>query len=391
MMRALLSATLALVAVGCQNLDFKYIQEPSSFKWDLPPGFPRPREFANNPMTNEKVELGRHLFYDKRLSGNQTQACAGCHHQDKAFSDGLTVGIGSTGQAHPRNSMSLINLAYQPVLTWANPLQTRLNVQANVPLFGTTPVELGLAGMEDTVVARLAADDKYVGLFNAAFAKDAPTISVAHIRDALEAFQRTLISGKSPYDKYITGTDKTAMNAAAKRGMNLFFGETADCFHCHAGITFSSAEDYYSKVAADIQFLNNGIYNVGNANVFPSGNSGLNLVTGNVADNGSFKAPTLRNIELTAPYMHDGSIATLDEVIEHYKRGGRNVTGRGTGFDGDGALNTRKNPLVKNFSGSFSAGDKSDLIEFLRSLTDTEFVNNPKFSNPWPKGSSNNP
>lgn len=382
---------LALFALQCSNYAPKIVTEPSTFKWNLPAGFPQPRDFSDNPMTNEKVELGRHLFYDKRLSGNQTQACAGCHLQEKAFSDGLTVGIGSTGQAHPRNSMSLMNLAYQPVLTWANSLQKRLNVQANVPLFGTTPVELGLAGLENTLLSRLSADSKYRSLFALAYPNEVSPVSVAGVRNALEAFQRSLISGNSAYDKYVTGRDKSAMSASAVRGMNLFFGETADCFHCHAGITFSSAEDYYSKIEADIQYLNNGIYNVGGANIFPSGNSGLDLVTGNPADNGKFKAPTLRNIELTAPYMHDGSIDTLDNVVEHYKRGGRNVTGKGVSFDGDGALNSKKNPLVKNFTASFTSQDKTDLIEFLRSLTDTEFVTNPKYANPWPKGTANNP
>lgn len=388
---SIVAALLLAATTGCQNLHFQWVQEPSAFKWDLPPGFPRPREFENNPMTNEKVELGRHLFYDKRLSGNQTQACASCHQQDKAFSDGQLVGIGSTGQAHTRNAMSLINLAYVPVLTWANPLQTRLNLQANVPLFGETPVELGLAGLENTLLARLAADSKYVDLFNAAFAKDPPTISVPHLRDALECFQRTMISGRSAYDKYINGIDSNAMSAAAKAGMAFFNDEVGDCFHCHAGFTFSSASDSYSKVNPSIEFLNNGIYNVGNANVFPTDNTGIYAITGNPEDNGKFKAPTLRNIELTAPYMHDGSIATLDEVIEHYRRGGRNVTGRGAAYDGDGQLNTRKNGLIQDKSASFTAQNKSDLIEFLRSLTDYEFISNPKLSNPWPKGSANNP
>ncbi|MFO1471842.1 MAG: hypothetical protein U1F27_12500 [Turneriella sp.] len=173
--------------------------------------------------------------------------------------------------------------------------------------------------------------------------------------------------------------------------MAFFNDEVGDCFHCHAGFTFSSASDSYSKVNPSIEFLNNGIYNVGNANVFPTDNTGIYAITGNPEDNGKFKAPTLRNIELTAPYMHDGSIATLDEVIEHYRRGGRNVTGRGAAYDGDGQLNTRKNGLIQDKSASFTAQNKSDLIEFLRSLTDYEFISNPKLSNPWPKGSANNP
>jgi mono/diheme cytochrome c family protein len=139
------------------------------YEWNLPPGFPLPNVPAENPMTKEKVELGRYLFYDKRLSLNQTQSCATCHRQEKAFTDGRARGLGSTGQLHPRGPMSLVNVAYSPVLTWGNPLMRTLEAQALVPLFGENPIELGMTGKEDLLLQRLKSDARYQKLFAAAF------------------------------------------------------------------------------------------------------------------------------------------------------------------------------------------------------------------------------
>src|SRR5262249_51641834 len=155
------------------------------------------------PMSREKVELGRFIFYDTRMSGNQTQACASCHQQQLAFTDGLQVGIGSTGQMHPRNSMTLANVAYAPTLAWANPLLTALEQQLKLPMFGESPVELGLAGKEDELIARFQADARYQRMFREAFPDDAEQISVDTIVNALTSFVRTLISGNAPYDRYV--------------------------------------------------------------------------------------------------------------------------------------------------------------------------------------------
>ena len=176
---------------------------PVAYPFPLPPGFPKPYVPQDNPLTTEKVELGRHLFYDKRLSGNGTQSCAGCHEQARAFTDGRTLAIGSTGQAHPRNSMTLANVAYAASLTWPNPILTQLELQARVPLFGIDPVvELGLRGREDEALGRLRAEPRYAPLFAAAFPGEAAPFTIDNVLRALASFQRTIISGNSPFDRF---------------------------------------------------------------------------------------------------------------------------------------------------------------------------------------------
>ena len=197
------------------------------YDWDLPPGFPLPNVPEDNPMTKEKVELGRYLFYDKRLSLNQTQSCATCHRQELAFTDGRPRGIGSTGQMHPRGPMSLANVAYSPVLTWANPLVRTLEAQALVPLFGEDPVELGMTGKEDVLLKRVRAEARYQKMFPAAFPADKDPYSLANLTRAIASFERTILSGDSPYDRYQRGDDPNAISESAKRGEGLFFSETA--------------------------------------------------------------------------------------------------------------------------------------------------------------------
>ena len=351
----------------------------AAYAWQLPPGFPEPKVPADNPMSDAKVELGRHLFYDKRLSGNGTFACASCHQQQRGFADTLPRGIGSTGQMHPRNSMGLTNVAYSPVLTWANPLQRALETQALGPMFGEKPVELGLAGREQELVARLAADSRYQRMFAAAFPGDTSGLSLLKITRAIAAFERTLISGNSPYDRAERG-DAGAMTASAKRGQTLFFSERLECFHCHGGINFTGTTDYVGKGFAEIEFHNTGLYNVDGKGAYPDGNQGVKDITGRIADMGRFKAPTLRNVAVTAPYMHDGSIRTLDEVIAHYMAGGRTIA---TGsFKGVGSTSPIKSGFVKGFT--LSPAERKDLVAFLQSLTDSAFLLDKRLANPWP-------
>jgi hypothetical protein len=156
-----------------------------SYEWNLPPGFPYPNVPADNPMTQAKVDLGRRLFYDKRLSLNQTEACATCHRQELAFTDGKPRAVGSTRQVHPRGSMSLVNVAYSPVLTWANPNMRQLEAQALVPMFGDHPVELGMTGKEDLLVQRLAADTPYVEMFARVFPGSKGANSIGNITKAI--------------------------------------------------------------------------------------------------------------------------------------------------------------------------------------------------------------
>ncbi|MCA9620978.1 MAG: di-heme enzyme, partial [Myxococcales bacterium] len=282
----------------------------SDFDWGLPPGIPAPKVPADNPMTAEKVELGRHLFYDKRLSLNETQSCASCHLQELAFSDGKTVGIGSTGEAHPRNPMSLVNVAYLATLTWANPSLVQLEDQALVPLFGEFPVELGFAGQEAELLARLEGDDDYATAFAAAFPEAETPIALASVVRAIAAFERTLLSFDSAYDRYAYGGDPTALSESARRGRDLFFSEELECFHCHGGFNFSDSLTHEGKVIVETMFHNTGLYNIDGQGSYPEGNRGVYELTGVPSDMGRFRAPTLRNIAKTAPYMHDGSIAT---------------------------------------------------------------------------------
>jgi cytochrome c peroxidase len=352
-----------------------------SYVWDLPPGFPRPKVPADNPMTEAKVELGRHLFYDTRLSVDNTFACSSCHQQERAFADDKARGVGVTGEVHPRGSMSLTNIAYSPVLTWANPTQRKLETQALVPMFGEEPVELGLSGKEKDMLARLAAVPKYRELFAAAFPGEADPINLANVTKGIASFERVLVSGRSPYDRYRTGEDPIAISDSAKRGEALFFSETTECFHCHGGFNFTETADYIGKGFLEIEFHNTGLYNIDGKGAYPAPNTGVMAVSDDEEDMGRFKAPSLRNIAETAPYMHDGSIATLEEVIAHYEAGGRTIASGPNA--GDGSKSPLKSSFVKGFT--LTPQERKDLVAFLKNLTDEEFLTDPRFANPWKK------
>ena len=349
------------------------------YEWNLPPGFPFPNVPADNPMTKEKVALGRFLFYDKRLSLNQTQSCATCHRQEKAFTDGRSRGLGSTGELHPRGPMSLVNVAYSPVLTWANPLVRTLEQQALVPLFGDDPIELGMTGKEDLLLQRLKSDAHYSKLFAAAFPSEADPFTIRAVTQAIASFERTILSGDSPYDRYRNGDDPKAISESAKRGEALFFSERLECFHCHGGFNFTGTVDYLNKGFAEVEFHNTGLYNLSGKFSYPVPNLGLYNFTHQEEDVGKFKAPTLRNIALTAPYMHDGSIRTLEEVVKHYSSAGRTIkTGTNAGA---GSENSNKSEFVKRFV--LSSQDKADILAFLRSLTDRTVLADRTLSDPF--------
>ncbi|PKN58229.1 MAG: di-heme enzyme [Deltaproteobacteria bacterium HGW-Deltaproteobacteria-14] len=364
----------AAPAAGCDDA-----AAPAPYVWRLPTGFPEPSVPADNPMSDAKVELGRRLFYDARLSGNQTQACASCHEQDNAFAEPLTTSVGATGQRHFRNAMSLTNVAYNTRQTWSNPIVVSLEQQALLPMFGETPVELGLAGLDDELAARLTAVPLYRELFSEAFPEVGGAITVDTITKAIGAFERTLISGTSPYDRFWYGKDTTALSPSAIRGLELFMSERLECFHCHGGFNFTAATTHVGTVFDETAFFNNGLYDVDGEGGYPAGDRGLYDVTGDPADMGRFKPPTLRNIALTAPYMHDGSVATLDEVIAMYEAGGR-VTSEGPNA-GDGRDSPLKSEFVRGFT--LTAQERTDLLTFLESLSDEAFTVDPRFSDPW--------
>lgn len=350
-----------------------------AFDWGLPPGFPRPRVPEDNPMTAEKVELGRHLFHDVRLSGNETQSCASCHDQALAFTDGRALAVGSTGDVHPRSSMSIVNAGYVNALTWANPVLAGLEEQALVPMYGEDPVELGLAGLDAELIARLEAEPRYAALFTAAFPDDPAPIAVPRIVQALAAFQRSVVSYRTPFDRYTYGGQASALTEAQLRGRELFFGERLECFHCHGGFNFSDATSTEGSTFEERFFHNTGLYNLGGTGDYPEGNRGLYETTGVATDMGRFRAPSLRNVALTAPYMHDGSIATLSEVLDHYAAGGRTI--EAGPHAGVGSENPYKSELIAGFE--LTDQERADMLAFLEALTDVELTTDPRWSDPW--------
>ena len=348
------------------------------YDFNLPSHFPQPQVPESNPMTLAKIQLGRFLFYDTRLSINGTTSCASCHQQKLAFTDGQALAVGATGEVLARSSMSLTNIVFSARLTWANHLLGDLESQMLVPLFGEQPVEMGMAGKEDDILALLRSDIRYRELFPKAFPAEEDPFSLDHLTKAIASFQRTLISSNSPYDRYIQG-EPNALSASAQRGMTLFFNERLECFHCHGNFNFSDSVNHEEKVLEEVFFHNNGLYNLDDLGSYPDGNQGIFELTGIDMNKGRFKAPTLRNIEVTAPYMHDGSIGSLEGVIDHYAQGGRIIlTGPNQGV---GSVNPNKSQFVPGFV--LTAPEKEDLLNFLKSLTDASFLNDPDFSNPF--------
>lgn len=303
------------------------------YHWDLPRGFPKPRVPADNPMSEAKVRLGRYLFYDRRLSVNGQQSCATCHRQELAFTDGKGRAVGTTGEKHPRGSMSLVNVAYSSVLTWSNRQIHSLEEQALIPMFGRQPVELGLKGKGEALVRALTADAAYPAMFSTAFPDEASPINVSNVAKAIASFERTIISARSPYDRYHYGGDNNAVSEAAKRGEILYFSEPLSCFRCHRGFTLGAGSELHDDGLSDAL---------------------------------QSKVPTLRNIAVTAPYMHDGRFATLNAVLEHYEKGGRQ--------------DPEQDPLIHGFQ--LSPRDRADLIAYLECFTDSEVLHDPRFSDP---------
>ena len=352
----------------------------AEYEWDIPAPFPKPSVPADNPMTAVKVELGRRLFYDNRLSVTGERSCASCHQQARAFTDGNPRAEGATGEMHPRGSMSLANVAYLPALTWANPTIVALEDQALVPMMGTEPVELGLKGHEEEVLAKIRRDTLYRRLFPTAFPSTDDPFTLRSVVRAIASFERTIVSVRSPYDRYRYGGDTNAISAAAKRGERIFFsGQRGSCFQCHGGWNFSGSLRFAGDTSARPAFFNTGLYNIAGSSSYPMPNTGLHQISGRTEDIGKFRPPTLRNIAVTAPYMHDGSVATLEEVIDHYAAGGRAI--KDGPLAGVGRDNVNKAPNVHGFA--ITESEKHDLVAFLESLTDTTFLRNPALSNPW--------
>jgi cytochrome c peroxidase len=303
----------------------------------VPPSFPKMKVPADNALTRERVDLGKRLFFDPQLSRTGEVSCASCHPQQNAFADPRKVSAGVEGRVGTRNAPPLFNLAWNTSFFWDGGVKT-LEQQVIGPI--TNPLEMDMK-MEE-VVNRVSADDAYVRQFEAAYdGEPSPEL----VTKAIASYMRTLVSGESRYDQFQEG-EEWALNEAEKRGKELFFSERAECFHCHVGFNLT----------------NNGFHNNGIRPDDPD--LGRELVTERESDRGKFKVPSLRNVGVTAPYMHDGSLATLEEVVEHYAKGGQ----------GHPNTDATIHPL------DLTEQEKADLVAFLRALTDEAFLADPRFA-----------
>jgi cytochrome c peroxidase len=314
--------------------------------WQLPRGFPEPQVPRDNPMSPAKVDLGRRLFFETRLSVTGRYSCASCHDPAHAFSDGRTLAVGATGNTLDRNAMALANVAWNVSFGWNDPRPRTLEAQMRKPLFNEHPIELGMRGREAQVCALLAADESYRDAFAAAFPAGG-AISVRHLIQAIAAFERTLISGHSPFDRYVFEGEHQALTPQQKRGMELFFAPRIGCAGCHSGFNFGGNWRDAQGATGRASFASDG------TTAHP------------------IRVPGLRNIALTAPYMHDGRFATLSQVLAHYSEvGARVAAGHATP-----EVMRRRAPLDHRLpQGPLSDQEAADLESFLDSLTDPEFV-----------------
>ena len=309
----------------------------------LPPVIP-----SNNPLTEEGIELGKKLFFDKKLSVNGSQSCADCHKPSNSFTDARQYSIGVDNIQGTRNSMPLFNLAwnYDDRFFWDG-RELSLERQVFDPI--TNPIE-----MHNTIanlVQELQIDSEYQEMFLKAFGTE--IIDSVLIGKAIAQFERTIISANSKFDKYLLG--QTTLTIQEEEGFNIFMDEDrGDCFHCHGNEN--------NPLWTDNKFHNNGLDN-------NFSDLGLGAVTGNPNDNGKFKTPSLRNLEFTAPYMHDGRFSTIDEVINHYSEGLQD--------------SQTVDPLMKMVSQGgvqLSFEEKANLKAFLLTLSDYDFISNPDFN-----------
>ncbi|MCB9179943.1 MAG: c-type cytochrome [Flavobacteriales bacterium] len=305
-----------------------------------------PYQTPGNPLTVEGIALGRRLFHDPLLSDDQTISCATCHEQDHAFSDPRPFSIGTDGSVGRRNAMAIVNLAWDQHFFWDGRRHS-LEQQAHDPV-------VDMAEMRNTwpvVVQRLQQDPTYVSMFMDAFGTE--TVDSILVVSAIAQFERTLVSFGSPFDRYRYGGDTLALTPAEKRGMDLFFRD-AHCVDCHRDVTL-----------ADHGLRNNGL------DLLPL-DSGAYEYTGNPSDIGRFKVPTLRNIAVTGPYMHDSRFETLEEVVSFYAN--------------DVELNS---PNLDQHMFPWMIGqvdldpsEQADLVAFLHALTDPVFLTDPSFGAP---------
>ena len=303
----------------------------------VPPGFPAPVFPAGNELTPARWALGKRLFYDPVMSSDSMRACASCHHAANAFSDTVALSPGVAGRPGVRNAPTLANVGYQPYYAREGGVPT-LEMQILVPIQEHNEFDFNII----LIAERLKRDTAYVRMSLEAYDREPDAFAITR---SIACFERTIVSGQSRYDQYFFQGKNAALTTAEKRGMDLFFSGKTNCSGCHSGFNFSN-----------YAFENNGLY----ANYADPGRFRL---TGLASDRARFKVPTLRNVALTGPYMHDGSLKTLEAVVAHYNSGGQ--------------PHPNKSALVRPLG--LTVAEQADLVAFLRSLSDEAFVNNPKF------------
>jgi cytochrome c peroxidase len=342
----LLISVISLIALfeACKtDSDISINFSPTAYSFPTPTGFPQPFLPSDNPMTIEGIQLGRQLFYDPILSADFTVSCANCHHPALAFSDSNRYSKGVNQQIGIRNAQALINMAFQPHFFWDG-RATSLEQQISETV--TNPSEMHLPWK--VAVQRLNQNKDYKKKFQQAFGQ--LNVDSTQIIKALAQFTRTLVSNNSKFDKYLRG--EINLTVSELNGFTIFNTEKGDCFHCHPA--------QGGRLFTDRNFHNNAL------DAEPN-DKGREWITGKIEDRGKFLTPTLRNISLTAPYMHDGRFQTLEEVVEHYNSGG--------------VPSPYADPLMK-YQGvglGLTAQEKTDLINFLKTLTDESFITNPDF------------
>lgn len=292
----------------------------------MPGHFPQLDIPKNNLLTRQKIELGERLFNDPSLSIDSTIMCASCHKRELAFADSVSISPGVYGKLGDRNSPSLINAAFSPLINKDGGV-TKLDIQALIPIEDHN--EMGISIIE--LSKRLEQDEEYAVLFQDAFDQGPNGFTIPR---AFSSYIRSLIDGASPYDDFLLG-DSTAMSDSAIRGMKLFFSDSLACGQCHSG-----------ALLTNFKFENNGLYQ-------DYKDFGRALITLEKQDHGKFRIPSLRNVALTAPYMHDGSIETLEDVIAHYSKAG--------------SPHINKSNLIKGFT--LDSKQRSYLLHFMQSLT----------------------
>lgn len=351
MIRKLAVAVWAITCFGCRT-DIKEIivyLPADSYDLNIPDHFPEPDLYSStNPLSTKGVALGRKLFYDPMLSGNNQIACASCHQQTKGFADGLSLtNIGNSGNTLLRHAPALINMAWMNGGLFWDGGSTNLESQAFSPLESHDEMYQNLYELED----ELAADPEYPSLFEEAFGE----LSMANMVKALAQFQRTLVSATSPYDAYVQGT--ATLTSQQLKGLKLVENK---CQSCHSGVLFT-----------DNAFHNNGLDDDFTDNTEDGIYQGRFRVSRDSIDMGHFKTPTLRNVMVSAPYMHDGRFADIYEVLDHYT---------GVKISKYTSAEVLTNETATGIA--LTEEEKDQIIAFLQALTDENFITSTELSQP---------